>query len=172
MKVRIPAALAVVAIGASCAAVIAALYGGGWFHDIEAEGEIEATVTKVEPSEPEAPVIVKKIEKLEIDVEGQRVLLPGDGWISAPEFWDIYYNYPHKLPGEIDFAKLQQLEILTEAARAEAEGGGDPPQQPETSDQILDLAQDPTRDPAQDSARDPVWDPARNQALDSTLNPA
>ncbi len=141
MKVRIPAALAVVAIGASSAAVIAALYGGGWFHDIEGVDEIRATVTKLEPSEPEAPIEIKKVEKLEIDLEGQRVLLPGDGWISVPEFWDIYYNHPQKLPGDIDFAKLQQLENLTEAARAEAEGAGDAPQQPADTD-------DPTLDPA------------------------
>lgn len=140
MSVRIPAALAVVVIGVSSAAVIAALYGGGWFHEIEAEGEIEATVAIVAPSEPEVPVIVKKIEKLEIDLEGQRVLLPGDGWISAPEFWEIYYNQPQKLPGDIDFAKLQQLELLTEASRAEAEGVGDAPQQPVDMD-------DPTLDP-------------------------
>ena len=176
MKVRFPAALAVFAIGVSCAAVLAALYGGGWFRDIEAEGEIQPTVKKMEPSVPAAAVQIIEVEKLEIDFEGRRVRLPGEGWISVPEFWDIYYNNPQKLQGEIDFAKLDQLKNLPDPELSE--GNGDPPQQPDTSDQTpdsaldpslnpsLDPVPDPALDPTRDPTRDPVWDPAREPGAD------
>lgn len=148
MKIPVPTALAAVVVVASCAATVVALYGDGWFQEIEPAIE-QTAVTKVEPSESEASAQIIAVEKLEIDLQGQRVLLPGDGWISAAEFWDIYYNHPQKLPGEIDFEMLQKLENLTVPERAQAEGTEETPQLPVGSDDpALDPALDPTLDPA------------------------
>ena len=79
--------------------------------------------------------------------------LLGEGWISVPEFWDIYYNNPQKLPGEIDFAKLDQLKNLPDPELSE--GKGDQPQQPDTIDQTPDSALDPTLDPTLDPSLNP-----------------
>jgi len=76
-----------------------------------------------------APLPIKKVEKLEIDIDQLRVMVPGEGWLSARAFWDIYYTDPQKLPGDIDFALLQEFEALTAAERAQAESMANPPPQ-------------------------------------------
>jgi len=79
-----------------------------------------------------APLPVKKVEKLEIDLDRQRVMVPGEGWLSARAFWEIYYTEPQKLPGDIDFAALREFEALTAAERARAENQANP--QPRVAD--------------------------------------
>jgi hypothetical protein len=46
---------------------------------------------------------------LEVDLERGQVHVPGVGWLRADEFWDLYYNHPEKLPGDLDTAALAQL---------------------------------------------------------------
>jgi hypothetical protein len=91
---------------------------------------------------------VKKVEKLEIDLEQRRVLVPGEGWLSAQAFWEIYYLSPQKLPGDIDFAVLREFEALTAAERAQAESLANP------QAQVADVEEPVFDDPI--SADDPV----------------
>lgn len=110
MKVFIPIAFLVVAVMAGCSSTE------------------EAPVSEA-PSE--APVSQIEVEKLEIDLAAKLVRLPGEGWISAQAFWEIYYNQPQKLPGEIDFELVQALEAATRPeGGAAAEDNGYPSQQP------------------------------------------
>lgn len=50
-----------------------------------------------------------------VDVEGRRVFLPEKGWLTSKEFWDIYYNRPDELPGDIDHQALHSLRVVDEA---------------------------------------------------------
>jgi hypothetical protein len=63
-----------------------------------------------------------KLEKLEIDLTTKRAFIPAEGWVSARTFWKIYFEQPEKLPGEIDFERLQQFEKVTELQRKQALG--------------------------------------------------
>ena len=113
MKVFIPIAFLVVAVMAGCSSTE------------------EAPVSEAPSEAPVSQIEVEKLEKLEIDVAGKRVRLPGEGWISAQAFWEIYYNQPQKLSGEIDFELLQALEAITRSeGGAAAEHNGYPSQQP------------------------------------------
>jgi hypothetical protein len=47
----------------------------------------------------------------QVDVENNRVYLESTGWISTEEFWDIYYNDPAKLPGDLDHEELAKLNM-------------------------------------------------------------
>ncbi|MHC5112628.1 MAG: hypothetical protein ACYTHJ_22455 [Planctomycetota bacterium] len=165
MRFPVPTALAAVVVVASCAAAVVAFFGDGWFEEIEPAIE-QSAVIKTEPSVPAAPVPIIAADKLEIDLERQRVLIPNEGWMSAADFWEIYYNEPQRLPGDIDFQKLLQLEKLT--GQAPEEDPVDPPQLPDSSDRALDLALDPSSDPS----LDPSHDPSLDHTLDSTLDPA
>ncbi len=44
-----------------------------------------------------------------VDLEGHRVFLPNEGWLTEEEFWRIYYEEPQRLPGELDFGALHKL---------------------------------------------------------------
>ncbi len=48
-----------------------------------------------------------------VDFAGQRVFLPDRGWVSTRRFWEIYYQQPEKLPGELDFELIEQLKKIT-----------------------------------------------------------
>lgn len=65
------------------------------------------------PQDPGEPVAVTKSEvepdEFTVDIEAERVFLPEKGWINAVDFWDIYYNRPQELPGNIDHEALQRL---------------------------------------------------------------
>ena len=50
-----------------------------------------------------------------VDLENRRVFLPKQGWLDAAAFWDIYYNHPQDLPGEIDHEALEPLRSMTHA---------------------------------------------------------
>ncbi len=63
----------------------------------------------------------------------RRVFLPGEGWISAEAFQDIYHNHPQKLPAEMDFEQVHELmdlieseQALTDKHSSLAEENGDP----------------------------------------------
>jgi len=58
------------------------------------------TATPVPPSEPDT---------FSVDLENERVFMPGKGWLGAAEFWDMYYNRPQELPGDLDHGALQAL---------------------------------------------------------------
>jgi hypothetical protein len=53
-----------------------------------------------------------------VDAEQRRVYLPGDGWMGAAAFRDIYLNQPERLPPDLDPAVLHVLEPHTTAADA------------------------------------------------------
>jgi len=167
MKIPVPAALAAVAVVASCAAAVIVFYGGAWFEEMEPAIEMQPAVSGLEPSLPAAPEQIIEVKTLEIDLQTQRVQLPGEDWISAPEFWEIYYNEPHRLPGDIDFAKLQQLEELAgtapEPGNASQQADTNEPDlalDPSIPDPSADPTPEPALDPALDPDRVPVWDPA------------
>jgi hypothetical protein len=44
-----------------------------------------------------------------VDASGQRVFLPGSGWKTVEEFWEIYYERPDLLPGDIDHQALMSI---------------------------------------------------------------
>ena len=74
-------------------------------------------------SSPIEPV-QRKVTRLELDLDGRAAHIPGEGWITAERFWQIYLWQPSKLPTEIDFELLFEFEQLTKAARARAERSG------------------------------------------------
>ena len=51
----------------------------------------------------------------QVDVEHNQVYLESTGWITAADFWEIYYNDPVKLPGDIDHEELAKLSKPTGA---------------------------------------------------------
>lgn len=61
----------------------------------------------------------KKIKKdpqvFTVDIEGKRVFFPEQGWMSAQDFWVIYYDQPEKLPADLDFERLESLKEKTRA---------------------------------------------------------
>lgn len=63
----------------------------------------QAFEVEAEPAVPAEPT------KFTVDAEGRRVFLPGKGWLSSSAFWDIYYNRPEELPGDIDHQALHSL---------------------------------------------------------------
>jgi len=46
---------------------------------------------------------------MQVDLDRRMVYLPDQGWLNEDEFWNIYYNEPDKLPGDIDFDALLDL---------------------------------------------------------------
>ncbi|MBL3534720.1 MAG: hypothetical protein JMN27_12900 [gamma proteobacterium endosymbiont of Lamellibrachia anaximandri] len=69
----------------------------------------EAAEVEAESAVPTEPI------KFTVDTEGRRVFLPGKGWLSSSEFWDIYYNRPGELPGDIDHQALHSLRAAEQA---------------------------------------------------------
>ncbi|AUB82125.1 hypothetical protein THSYN_14980 [Candidatus Thiodictyon syntrophicum] len=61
------------------------------------------------PGEVLVAVPVPEPSTFTIDATTQRVFLPGRGWKTAAEFWDLYYNRPQELPGNIDHHALATL---------------------------------------------------------------
>ena len=116
------AMLWVMVIMVSSLAITLALRNDGWLEGGGPVTEHGVSKNKEESFEPSISVPTKNIEKLEIDLAGKRVFLPGDGWITSSAFWDIYYHFPHKLPGDIDFGLLHELEKLTGDERTLAQG--------------------------------------------------
>jgi hypothetical protein len=51
-------------------------------------------------SDPDAAVV---------DIAGQRVFFPEQGWLDGDAFLDIYYNRPEELPLDIDFQAVHEL---------------------------------------------------------------
>jgi len=104
------------------AGVAVAYYGSAWWQSsaIPAPASVPAPEPVTTPVVI-APVPLKKVEKLGIDLDAKRIMLPGDGWISAQAFWTVYYTDPQRLPGDIDFDLLRQFEALTAEERAQAE---------------------------------------------------
>jgi len=106
---------------------------GAWYTAVRwnsSAPQAPASPTEAKPASAApaiAPLPVKQVEKLEIDLDRQRVMVPGEGWLSAQAFWEIYYAEPQKLPGDIDFAALREFEALTAAERARAESLANPP---------------------------------------------
>ena len=81
--------------------------------DEEPQGSVEQQAAVAEPAaESEVP---PEPTGFTVDMEGSRVFLPGKGWLEASEFWDIYYNRPQELPGNIDHQALQLLRAEKEA---------------------------------------------------------
>ncbi len=48
-------------------------------------------------------------EGFTIDRAGERVFLPGQGWLGYAAFWDLYYNHPERLPHDVDHQALHRL---------------------------------------------------------------
>jgi len=71
--------------------------------DMSAKSEIEITAAKQSSLPPPVP------DSFTVDIENKRVFMPGKGWLEAAAFWDIYYNQPQLLPGEIDHVSLELL---------------------------------------------------------------
>ncbi len=67
------------------------------------QGGVTKPVSRAESAAPSKPA------GFIVDVAGDRVFLPGKGWLKAAEFWEIYYNHPQELPGNIDHQALQLL---------------------------------------------------------------
>lgn len=61
--------------------------------------------------------------KMQVDFDRRMVYLPDQGWLSEDEFWNIYYNEPDKLPGEIDFDALVELGYREPPGVANGGGG-------------------------------------------------
>ncbi len=51
---------------------------------------------------------------MQVDLEGRRVFLPNEGWLTEDEFWRIYYEEPQRLPAGLDFEALKRLGYPTE----------------------------------------------------------
>lgn len=58
------------------------------------------------PAPAPVPVAPPPEPTIEVDATGGRVWMPGRGWISVAEFWDIYRNRPDELTGTLDHAQL------------------------------------------------------------------
>ena len=71
--------------------------------------EVENGPTAAPPPPPADPDVFT------VDLENRRVFLPKQGWLDAAAFWDIYYNHPQDLPGEIDHEALEPLRSMTHA---------------------------------------------------------
>ncbi len=69
----------------------------------------QAVEVEAEPAVPAEPT------KFTVDAEGRRVFLPEKGWLSSAAFWDIYYNRPGELPGDIDHQALHSLRAAEQA---------------------------------------------------------
>lgn len=46
---------------------------------------------------------------MQVDLEGRRVFLPEEGWLTEDEFWRLYYEEPQRLPDGLDFEALRRL---------------------------------------------------------------
>jgi hypothetical protein len=64
------------------------------------------------------PERVTEAEQVKVDGESQRVFLPGKGWLSAAQFWELYLHRPQELPAGLPHEKLRVLE------RPMPQGGG------------------------------------------------
>ncbi len=69
----------------------------------------QAVEVEAEPAVPAEPT------KFTVDAEGRRVFLPEKGWLPSAAFWDIYYNRPEELPGDIDHQALHSLRPAEQA---------------------------------------------------------
>ena len=68
-----------------------------------------AAVTSVSTAVVAPAVDLGTDSPMQVDFETRQIFLPDTGWLSEDEFWNIYYNDPAKLPGNVDFEALQQL---------------------------------------------------------------
>jgi len=60
---------------------------------------------------------------MRVDLEGRRVFLPNEGWLTADEFWRIYYEEPQRLPAGLDFEALIKLGYPSEAPASDGNAG-------------------------------------------------
>ncbi len=51
-------------------------------------------------------------QEMTVDLGKHRVFLPGQGWLSVQNFWELYYQTPEKLPDEMDFQLIEHLKEL------------------------------------------------------------
>jgi len=134
MKIRILAIMVIAIMTASCSDSETTTSGN---RDTATTIEKENTAIAAMKQNASVANIQKEpqkiIEKSKIDLSERRVFLPGDGWISAETFRDIYYNQPQKLPGDLDFDLVHQLMILIESEQPPAD----------TSDNPADESNDP-----------------------------
>lgn len=69
-----------------------------------------ATDETINPQAVVSPAVVEsEPSRFFVDAEGQRVFLPGVGWKTVDEFWEIYYHRPQDLPGDIDHDALAAI---------------------------------------------------------------
>lgn len=121
MIARAPGKLAIglLAVGAAAAAL---LLGTERWSVREQPYSLPQTAVESTPAPgDDSPVRPQAVEKLEFDFAAKLAMVPGDGWVSAQDFWEIYYSQPQKLPGNIDFGVLREFEALTAPERAYAE---------------------------------------------------
>ena len=77
-----------------------------------------ATVAGGQPGGPATPARVTP-SSMQVDLEGRRVFLPHEGWLTAEEFWRIYFDEPQRLPGDLDFEAVNQLRPMSPAPTAQ-----------------------------------------------------
>jgi hypothetical protein len=121
MITRLPGKL-VIGLVVVCSAAAAMLFTTEqWLGGDGPADEPGASIESTTALSVSSTVPVKPVEKLEIDLEAKLVMIPGDGWVSALSFWEIYYSEPQKLPGEMDFELLEEFGAVTASERALAE---------------------------------------------------
>ena len=133
MKVNFQAAVVVAVLIAGGVVVTMTMDSGYPVEGSATDSISSSALISDKPDEPKVSVPFKTVTKLEIDLEKKQVHIPGEGWIEAKEFWDIYYNQPQRLPGDIDFERLQKFEEITGTDRVETEEAVDPKQPDEMS---------------------------------------
>jgi len=74
-----------------------------------AEPEVAVAAPDAGGQEAAPAMVMPEPDSFAVDLDGRRVFLPGRGWLAADAFWDLYYNHPGELPGDIDHAALQSL---------------------------------------------------------------
>ncbi|MEZ5559646.1 MAG: hypothetical protein R3E86_14020 [Pseudomonadales bacterium] len=56
------------------------------------------------------------------DATGEKIFIPGRGWMVATEFWDLYEHDPRQLPDDLDFQAIHDLRDQAGDGRAAAAG--------------------------------------------------
>jgi len=99
--------------------VLAGCGGGGGSGDQEASASNDESATTLAVQNSEQPSSeVAAVSPVVVDLENRLVFLPSLGWLSEDAFWDIYFNDPQKLPGNIDFDEIHKLGYREQSADA------------------------------------------------------
>ena len=118
------------------------------------EASVALSPADNQQTDAQMPAKKVKVEKLEIDLTGKRAFIPAEGWVSARAFWQIYFDQPEKLPGEIDFELLQQFEKVTDLQRKQALGLA--PETIHQEDKIAAMAKTAPAQPVEVIPQDPA----------------